>query len=415
MEIYSEAVRCRLRSYRESAVTLSGGLDSGSVVVLASPEMKRKSRAIQAFSAVPKYAVTPYITSGKIGDETPYIEATRRFVGNINVTYLDAAHVTPLSGALRFLDLYGDPSINATNAHWIIALLEAAQAQGIGTLLTGQFDNATVSWNGDSAACLRGLMKARKWRDCWLELRALRASSGLWPAIRHGILRPWYSLAWIRRLRQFEGGRQPWRSYSPILPDFALKLELGHRMKEAGSDPTFSGWTDSHAHRYAMLGPGRTKSGSRWFDLGAGFGIEVRDPTADKRVLEFCLGFPESQFYRKGQTRWLVRRAFANRLPAEVLNTSCRSLQSADIGQPVAESRSEIAASLERIGSSPLVWEYLNLPYIQSIVDSVGRDAAQVPTTQVGTVLLRGLVVGVFLSQFESKRSLDSGPDSCLF
>ena len=55
MDIYTEAVRCRLRSYRNVGLTLSGGLDSGSIAALASKEFHEKNERLKAFSSVPIY------------------------------------------------------------------------------------------------------------------------------------------------------------------------------------------------------------------------------------------------------------------------------------------------------------------------------------------------------------------------
>ena len=63
-----------------------------------------------------------------------------------------------------------------------------------------------------------------------------------------------------------------------------------------------------------------------WGDRGnfnkgvlATHGLDVRDPTADRRVLEYCLAIPPEQFILGGVPRSLARRAFADRLPAAVL------------------------------------------------------------------------------------------------
>ena len=45
-KVYSEAVNCRLRSVKKVGILLSGGLDSGSIACLASPELKKRNEKL---------------------------------------------------------------------------------------------------------------------------------------------------------------------------------------------------------------------------------------------------------------------------------------------------------------------------------------------------------------------------------
>jgi asparagine synthase (glutamine-hydrolysing) len=61
--------------------------------------------------------------------------------------------------------------------------------------------------------------------------------------------------------------------------------------------------------------PGNFRKGTlaRW-------GVDERDPTADRRLADFCFALPPEQLFRGGVTRRLARVALADRLPASVLN-----------------------------------------------------------------------------------------------
>ena len=45
----------------------------------------------------------------------------------------------------------------------------------------------------------------------------------------------------------------------------------------------------------------------------------MRDPTADRRLVEYCLSVPTEQFNREGVLKALSKAALADRLPIEVL------------------------------------------------------------------------------------------------
>ena len=44
------------------------------------------------------------------------------------------------------------------------------------------------------------------------------------------------------------------------------------------------------------------------------YGVDIRDPTGDARIAQFCLSLPEGQCSRQGVSRSLIRRAMADRL-----------------------------------------------------------------------------------------------------
>ncbi|NJK97125.1 MAG: asparagine synthetase B [Bacteroidales bacterium] len=87
LDIYTEAVKCRLRSYGPVGATLSGGLDSGSVCALASRELKKEGKRLPAFTAVPLYDTTGLVPPNRIGDEGPLAQAVADHCGNIDITF----------------------------------------------------------------------------------------------------------------------------------------------------------------------------------------------------------------------------------------------------------------------------------------------------------------------------------------
>jgi asparagine synthase (glutamine-hydrolysing) len=89
LEVYTEAVRCRLRSDRLIGATLSGGLDSGSVTALAAHELKHKGQRLMAFTAVPLYEAESFISSDqRFGDESQFAQATASHNKNVDIQFL---------------------------------------------------------------------------------------------------------------------------------------------------------------------------------------------------------------------------------------------------------------------------------------------------------------------------------------
>ena len=137
-----------------------------------------------------------------------------------------------------------------------------------------------------------------------------------------------------------------------------------------------------------------------WHALGAGYNLDVRDPTQDSRLVEFCLRLPNDQFRRRGEDRWLIRRAMAGRMPQEVLYNRRKGLQAADLGYRVAEQHEEISAVLDRLEQSSLARECLDLTRMRGVLTELQCKIDAATTVQCGTILLHGLGVGLFLERF---------------
>jgi asparagine synthase (glutamine-hydrolysing) len=107
-----------------------------------------------------------------------------------------------------------------------------------------------------------------------------------------------------------------------------------------------------------------------WFGrLRAGFGIDVRTPAFDRRVVEFCIGIPEDQYLRKGCDRWLIRRAMKGRLPDAVLYKRKVGLQAVDWYPRLTRERDSIAKKVKHLAANDEVASVLDLQKLAGILD----------------------------------------------
>ena len=401
LEVFTEAVRCRLRCSAPVGVTLSGGLDSSSVAALAARELGKQGQRLAAYSSVP-IANTEGLVGSSFGDEAPFIEATAEFAGNIDLNYIEAREVSPVAGLERSLSIHDQPAHGAVNTFWLTALLAEAQKQGLGALLTGHGGNGTISWHGAAEPYLLEYLMRLQWGTFREKLRAWRETTGrsLWGAVRNQIARP--LLAPLRqRVQRSKAPTDAWREYSAINVAFARELDLTHQMVQEGHDPTFSPKRDAVQARMEVMRPGRGSVGHTWFEMGAAYDLEVRDPTFDPRVMSFCWSIPQSQYVRDGENRLLIRRAMAGYLPDLVRLNRRIGFQAADIGQRIVDHRSEMDTALTKLEQSELARHYLDLPRIRAVFESLQHGIDHENTSQCGTILLRGLMVGLFLLRFD--------------
>lgn len=380
LAVYDEAVRCCLRSYRPIGVTLSGGLDSGSVTALAARALGEQGKRLTAFTAVPLYDTTQTVGPRRFGDETGFAAATATHWENVDHILLNSAHITPIQGIRRTLAIISEPAHAASNYFWITDLLDQAQARGLGTLLTGQGGNATVSWTG--APELRSRLAAFR-HGGWKE--GLRRNLPLWA---------------LRPLMQARARRQDW-SGAAIHPDFARRIGLAQRRVEAmGQDITLQeSWRSPRDKRYATIQPGASRVGDLWARRGAASGLEVRDPTQDKRVMAYTLSIPDAIFDSPdGGDRWLMRAAMQGLLPDPVRLNRKRGRQSADLAERLCVSAAEVEEALHTVAQPPAN-EYVDADKMRQVWAAVQREATPLTTHRADTILLRGLLAGIFLNQ----------------
>jgi asparagine synthase (glutamine-hydrolysing) len=283
-DLYTEAVRCRLRSYRPVGATLSGGLDSGSVCILASQELAKYGKRLPAFTAVPLYEV-PW-PKNRIGDEGPLALALAEKLGNVDVTLCRAENISPLEGIEKMMEVHDQPDFAYGNAYWISDILMKSKKYNIKTLLIGQGGNSTVSWHPHNNS-MKFYIRALIFR--------INFSLGFWD-------------------RKFLINRN-------LLKEFCLKKQ----MKSYKLRPYFLLNLSESQHKFQVLKPGQNTIGSLWYEDGLANNVEVRDPTIDYNILMFTSNIPvNSKFY---SCRKLLLKLF-NEFP---LSNQKRGVQAIDL------------------------------------------------------------------------------------
>ena len=155
---------------------------------------------------------------------------------------------------------------------------------------------------------------------------------------------------------------------SLIHPEFAVRsgvVERAAREYMAFDEPPPR---DSRASRILEI-HSFCESADWCAQVRAEFGIDLRNPAFDRRVVEFCFGIPVDQYLRGGCDRWLIRRAMKGRLPDDVLYNKKRGIQSADWYPRLTRERDLIAMKVKSLAANPDVGSIIDLQRLTTILD----------------------------------------------
>jgi asparagine synthase (glutamine-hydrolysing) len=406
LELYSRAVEVRTRTTKTIIGTLSSGLDSGSVTALAARAMRGSGKKLTVYTSVPMHREISTLLPGVLVDEWPMADAVARWIGDIDHRALPAEGASPLGSMELSLWIHVEPEYAASNLFWIIDLLEKSREMGAGVLLTGQLGNGGVSWGGDQQRVLRGVLQGN-WLDAWRGLREyqqLRKTS--FPrALSSQVVRPLRGRMASWRFRR--GLSTVPHAIALFSTSFLERLALFDRMREEKYDPFYSAVLPPREQRFRFLLPRINPIGALWDESGAAYGLEVRDPTGDVRLLEYCLGVPDDQYVRTGRDRYLIRRSLEGLVPPAVQWSQQRGRQGADLVFRLRDDAVVVNAAIEEVTASVTVRDYINVDLIhrswRSVVEGDARNAFP-----AASMLARTLLISLFLARepFGGRESL---------
>jgi asparagine synthase (glutamine-hydrolysing) len=403
---YAEALRAHLdQSVRAQlrgadgrvGAHLSGGLDSSGVAATAARLLAPTGGRIVGFTSVPRDGFAGASPKWFISDEGPLAATVAARYPNIEHVLVRPTGRLQTESLDRNYFFYDRPLANLCNFDWLHEINRQARDRGLAVLLSGGAGNLSLTYSGLNV--LPELI-ARRRPAAWLrEARQIvRAGTMRWRGVLFSSLGPWMPGPLWNRLNRLRGGYvEDIGELTALNPMLFEGLERDRRMRTMGVDPFARPSPDAFSWRIAMLAYGDNGNYNKG-DLG-GWGIDQRDPTSDRRLVEFCLNIPTEQFISGGVPRSLARRVLADRLPAAILEETRRGYQAADWHQAATAGRSELANQIERLKDCPPAAAALDLPRLRRLVadwPSDGWESDRV-IAPYRNALLRGLSVGHFL------------------
>lgn len=382
------------------AATLSGGLDSGSVVALAAPELHRCGHRLTAYVHAPRFDPAQEHPS-RNGDEWEMALATARHVGHIDARVCRSEHLSPLDGMRQWMDLAVVPSHAMANYYWLLDIARQAVTGGAQCLLVGQAGNSSVSYTGDGNLWPR--LRHLQLGTVAAELGSDRA--GPWAAFKGRIAKPVLRPAYSAFKRELARRRAPavWAGYALATPELVQQTRLLAAMRAANHDPSFA--TQPRAKRDLFrltLRDGSQNGSAVWSELGRSQGLEIRDPTRDRRLVELCWRLPDEMFWAQGQQRGLIRHAMHDLLPEEVLAATRRGQQSADLRLRLKACAADFLAEVGQVRAHPTVRAWVDVERLWRFANDLtaeGHTGESATDSYLSQHMLRTLAVARFVAR----------------
>ncbi|MFZ5707398.1 MAG: asparagine synthetase B family protein [Pseudomonadota bacterium] len=400
-EILDRVLVGHLRSSAPLGVMLSGGFDSASIA--ATLAMLAPDRTIAGFTSVPAGGEPERMR--RMAREWAHVEALARRHPNIEAQAIVEKDMRPCDD--RYRDLFADTGLPIGSPALMcrrLALAEAARRSGVRTLFNGDGGNRTFTSEGPQL--FAHLFRSGRWLQLASEVGAAAAFSGrspwkiLWRDVLRDIvprqlLQNWYRLRDMPAQHITEGSllRRPFAEESGLVETWRAAPNSPDRLRLLRTEeiePVYLNVQPSHSD-------GMTLAYNR-------MGLEVVAPLRDRRLIDFILSLPPTQFRRGGVPRFLARRVLADRLPAETLEERGYFDPFADLGLWAEKWWNEAARQVSNQRPSELAEQAIDLPQLGRLLgtplpDLLDRERGNPHI--VGSAVANALHVNHFLRWHE--------------
>lgn len=286
-DLVVDAVKLRLRSDVPVGLTLSGGLDSSLI-----------AHAMKAQLGHTNFTVLSAVSPNAVEDESRFIDIMAAAYG-LDVTKVELGwKPEEAMGLLAKATWHNDSPLGSFSNVAFYLLMEQAHAHGVKVILSGQ----------GADELLGGYKKFVGFYVKHL-LRAKRYGAAAWTLLGfacNGTVLKQFSLAEAKRYL----GKS--RSQSSVLSARTRAAFSAAPLAAIGTSFAQRQWLDYCQFSVPFL----THYEDR---MSMAFGREIRLPYLDYRLVEYLLNAPDALKLHRGWTKWLMRDAFKDLLPKEII------------------------------------------------------------------------------------------------
>ena len=315
-ELFEDAVRLRLRSDVPVGTTLSGGLDSSSVVWVVNQLMRNEHDVRPEIIGERQKTFTAYFEDEAI-DERPYLEQV------LQATGVDGRLVAPEGAAglwneLEALQRAQDEPFNSTSVYAQWCVMRLAKQGGVTVLLDGQgADEVLGGYNYYLGSFLAQTLRrqgplafgrrARQAAPTVLRSALFLSSLGIYNAL------PSPAAGLLTGIGDRYFRKNTTVPSSLIDPAFASSMAGQNGHAKNAAQPVFADHLESSLRQFSL--PALLRYEDR---NSMAFSMEARVPFLDYRLVEYVYSLPAVYRVHQGWTKWLLREVMDGKLPDAV-------------------------------------------------------------------------------------------------
>lgn len=323
VDTLSASVRSMLRSSQKTGCTLSSGLTSSSISAIAATALSEQGKSLYSYTSVPLPDFPQDASSDQIADETPGVRALCAQYTNIFPHFQPCRGRDAFSELPALLPLIGYPMKSGLNLTWLSEIYRQASVEGCRLMLSGQYGYSTISY-GTAQGTISQLyasfhpFKAR---------RAAKSFSARYNVPVNKIKQTSISLQGDGELSD-SGDSAASLAAPEMIQKYRLAQAWANKLKKYDSGPS-----DSRKQRLNLIANPFALAQMGMFDtvMGLIYGVLIRDPSRDKRVVELCCRLPIECMLAGGMERGMVRTYMKGLVPDMILeDLQHRGVQSAD-------------------------------------------------------------------------------------
>lgn len=342
--VLHQAVRATLRTAGPVAATMSGGLDSSLVSAMAAHRLRDEGREMTVYTSVPEPGLPVTERPGWDADDFPFAAEIAAMHGNMRHIAIAPDGASPLDLMPQTHAFSRTPVRNGANYLWFGKIAAQTRAAGGTVVLVGEKGNATLSRMGTEsiATLLRRGQGLSAWR--------------LAAALARGETRsPWRLLA---------RGVVGTRPVAPDLPGAGLLMPAWRDRVQSRLTSYYRGMKERDKAVAFIMRPREA-----WgVDSLAQWGVQFRDPLANRRLMECLLTFPAEAFIQDGRFRGLARALGEGLLPDSVRLRHTRGAQVPEYPSLIARDAERYLSVVAFLKQSPQVREIFDLAALSGLI-----------------------------------------------
>lgn len=375
LKVYNEAVKSRLRGIGDIAIMLSGGLDSSSVACLAAEDLKGIERDIYTYTSIPRndFKISNN-DNNLIFNEKEYVETICSKYKNIKASYLTCDNKNALNTISKGLEILEQPYKCVQNFGWITEVYKKSYENGCKILLSGAFGNFSVSF-GRWSTFIKTLIIKGKFIEVYKNIKIYSEEMNI---SKKALLKYIAKLMCPYKIRKFVShkitGKKDNIEDSLVNRAMANNFNVRKEIKRINMNETTLMYSSLNKQRKSMFDKqGISYTGELETKLSLYYGILSRDPTKDKRVIEFCNNLPVEQYVKGIEQRSLIRRAFKGIMPEKIRVNTSYGYQSADWIQRLNSDRELFLNEIRELLQDKNMNKYIDINKTNEYLDLIEK------------------------------------------